>query len=115
MTVSRALSALATETAFALAFADQRPTLDDVRALVEADAIPVAMILKGVEGAAARFRRPLRHCPSPNAAGWKLGHIERAGLDARGSIAAHSERYPSSGGSPGPGHRMSAAEQAGRD
>jgi hypothetical protein len=74
--------------AFALACAGERPTLDDVRTLVEADAIPVAMILKSVERGAARFRRILGQCPSPNAAGWKLGHFARAGLNARGPVEA---------------------------
>jgi hypothetical protein len=72
--------------AFALACAGERPTLDEIRALVEADAIPVAMILKSVERGAARFRRVLGQCPSPNAAGWTLGHLEPAGLNARGRI-----------------------------
>jgi hypothetical protein len=74
--------------AFTLACGGEQPTVDDIRARIEADAIPVAMVLKRAEREAARFRRVLGEGPSPNAAGWKLGHLAPAGLNARGPVEA---------------------------
>ena len=57
--------------AFALAVLGKTPSLDWVRDQVETDCVPVAMILKGSERAAARFTCTLGRIESPNAAGWK--------------------------------------------
>lgn len=73
--------------AYALACRGVTCTLDDVRALLAADEIPVAMIFKGAERAGARYRRTLGAGGTADA-GWKLGHIDGVGLRTAGLITA---------------------------
>lgn len=73
--------------AYALACRGVTCALDDVRALLAADEIPVAMIFKGAERAGARYRRTLGVGGTADA-GWKLGHVEGVGLRTAGPITA---------------------------
>jgi hypothetical protein len=66
--------------AYIKALREECPSLDEVRALLANDAIPVAMIQKAKEKPCARY-----HCTRPknfnvNEFGWKLAHIEGVGL-----------------------------------
>jgi hypothetical protein len=69
--------------AYTLASAGQCPTLNDIRALVEGDRIPIAMIHKAVEKPIARYRCCLSKAHDVNAHGWKLAHISAVGLNTR--------------------------------
>ena len=76
-------------------------TLDDVRALLAADQIPVAMAFSRVEKEAARYRCTRSSIPNPNALGWKVAHIDDVGLGYTGNVievsisalAAHHKRF----------------------
>ena len=72
--------------AFATACAGECPAIAEVRSLLDAECIPVAMILGGAEKVGAKYRQTLGRISSPNAAGWKLAHIEDVGLGSRGSL-----------------------------
>lgn len=73
--------------AYALACSGATPTLAEVRALLGADEIPVAMIFKGAERAGARYRRTLGAGGTADA-GWKLGYVEAVGLRTAGPLTA---------------------------
>lgn len=73
--------------AYALACRGVTCTLDDVRALLAADEVPVAMIFKGAERAGARYRRTLGAGGTADA-GWKLGHIEPVGMRTAAPVTA---------------------------
>lgn len=70
----------------ALAFAEQCPTLDDVRGAIRADSIPVAMAFTRVEKEAAQYRCTRQAIAGPNELGWKVAHIEDVGLGYAGDI-----------------------------
>ena len=72
---------------FALAVLGEKPTLEWVRHQLESDAIPVAMILKASERAAAKFKCSLGRVVNPNAAGWKVSQ----GLASAGSVETTPE------------------------
>jgi hypothetical protein len=64
----------------ALALCGSRPSLDEVRAMLAQDRVPVAMVIKVSEKAEARFRCTRQSTPGPNQMGWKVAHIEDVGL-----------------------------------
>ena len=75
---------------YSLACTGVCPTVEQVKALLDRDQIPVAMILGTAEKERARYRQTLGRISSPNAAGWKLAHIEEVGLGSRGSLEGTS-------------------------
>jgi hypothetical protein len=77
--------------AFALAVLGETPTLAEIRNLITADAVPVAMVFKRVERLTARFKCNLRRVINPNDAGWKVAHIEGVGLSTNFSLVNFSE------------------------
>jgi hypothetical protein len=77
--------------AFALAVLDKTPTLDEVRDLIAADSVPVAMILKRIECSTARFKCTLGRVVNPNAAGWKVAHVKGVGLSSNLPLVDFSE------------------------
>ena len=76
---------------FALAVLDERPTLAWVREQLQADAIPVAMMLKPVERATAEFRCTLAKAVNPNAAGWKVAHVDGVRLASASAVESTAE------------------------
>lgn len=84
-----------------LALQGGTPSLDDIRELVAADRIPVAMVLKRTEKEGARYRCSRSPVPNPNTLGWKVAHIENVGLGYGGpllesplpDLAAHHKRF----------------------
>lgn len=72
--------------AFGKALRGEMPSLEEVRRAVDDDQIPVAMVLTVTERATAKFRRTLTAVDNLNAAGWKLGHIQRVGLGRRARL-----------------------------
>lgn len=77
------------------------PTLDDVRALLANDEIPVAMVISRLEKGAARYKCTRGSIPNPNTLGWKVAHIDDVGLGYTGGVldvtlpvlAAHHKRF----------------------
>jgi len=67
-----------------LALSGEQPTLKEVRAWIEQDAIPVGLALSAAEGKKAKYRCGLAGVPI-NGYGWKVCHIEPVGL-GRGDI-----------------------------
>ena len=65
--------------AYALACRGVTYSLDEIRRLLAADAVPVAMIFTREERAGAHYRRALGKSGTAEA-GWKLGHIDGVGL-----------------------------------
>jgi hypothetical protein len=59
--------------AFTLALQGQRPTIEQVRELIEARKIPVEFTRLGAYG-------------ELNKAGWKLAHVQKLGLNVRGPL-----------------------------
>jgi hypothetical protein len=84
-----------------LALGAVMPSLSDVRAILERDEIPVAMAFKRSEKDGAKFRCTRAMIDGPNAAGWKVAHIEDVGLGYTGpldqiaiaDLAAHFVRF----------------------
>lgn len=73
--------------AYVMASKGECPSLQDIRALLAKDEIPVAMIQKTVEKPTAKY-----HCTLPkkfnvNEYGWKLAHIQGVGLNNRTHIS----------------------------
>jgi hypothetical protein len=66
--------------AFALAVLGETPSLEDIRKASAEDRIPVAMILKAGERAAAGYKCTLNNVVNPNSAGWKIAHIDGVGF-----------------------------------
>lgn len=64
------------------------PSLQDIRALLSEDAIPVAMIQKAIEKPAAKYHCTLTRQFNVNEYGWKLAHIQAVGLNNRTHISA---------------------------
>lgn len=77
--------------AFAQAVLGKQPSLEDIRRLIEADQVPVAMALKAKERATARYSCTLGDDVSPNAFGWKVAHVDSVGLTSRTSLLNHAE------------------------
>ena len=69
--------------AFAQAVLGERPSFGDLRRLIAADRVPVAMILPAKEEAAATYRCTLGKGVNPNAYGWKVAHVDAVGLSSR--------------------------------
>lgn len=84
-----------------LAFQGAKPTLDDVRRLVQEDRVPVAMVISRAEKEGATYRCTRGDVPNPNQLGWKVAHIDDVGLGYGGHIldvtlpvlAAHHKRF----------------------
>lgn len=72
--------------AFTLACAEKVPTLAEVRAMLASDAIPVVMIQKAAEKAAAKYHCTLSSEFDVNRKGWKLAHVKPVGLNTRTSL-----------------------------
>ncbi|NTV47715.1 MAG: hypothetical protein HGB11_14620 [Chlorobiales bacterium] len=64
------------------------PSLQDIRALLAEDAIPIAMIQKAVEKPSAQYHCTLARRFNVNDYGWKLAHIQGVGLKNRTHISA---------------------------
>ncbi len=62
-----------------LALNGERPALDQIRAWIAGDAIPVGLALSAAEGRTAKYRCGLAGVPI-NKRGWKVCHIEPVGL-----------------------------------
>lgn len=77
--------------AFACAVLGETPTLDDIRAAMAEDRIPVAMVLKGSERNSARYKCLLSQAKNPASRGWKIAHIQPVGLRSRGLLMGISE------------------------
>jgi hypothetical protein len=72
--------------AYVVASSGECPSLDEIRALLAKDLVPIAMIQKGVEKPNAKYHCPLRKEFDVNGFGWKLAHIEAVGLNTRTSL-----------------------------
>jgi hypothetical protein len=79
--------------AFAAAVLGKTPTIEVVREMISSDAIPVAMILKSVERQTAQYKCTLSQVANPNAAGWKVAHIEGVGLATSIPLIDLDERH----------------------
>jgi hypothetical protein len=77
--------------AFGFAMLGRVPTLSDVRDLLTADAIPVAMMLKTVEKPLAHYKCTLRGVVTPNLLGWKVAHVQEVGLSTKEPLTAIHE------------------------
>ena len=73
--------------AFALAVLGGTPALEDIRKASVGDRIPVAMILKAAERAAAQYKCTLNSVVNPNSFGWKVAHIDGVGLGNRTNVS----------------------------
>lgn len=71
--------------AFTQACAGVRPSIDDIRSLLENDRIPVAMIQKEKERQIASYHCRLSAEFNVNIRGWKLAHIRNVGIGRGGS------------------------------
>lgn len=69
--------------AFTLACEGRVPSIEDIRAWLAQDAIPMVMIQKSIEKQGAKFHCTLRKEHDVNRRGWKLGHIRPVGLNTR--------------------------------
>ncbi|MHC2069405.1 hypothetical protein ACYFX5_18170 [Bremerella sp. T1] len=65
---------------YSLALQGKCPTINEIQELINADRIPVAMILKSIERNRATYRYSLSRTENLNRVGWKLAHIEPIGL-----------------------------------
>ena len=74
--------------AYVMASNGECPSLQDIRALLAKDAIPVAMIQKTVEKPTAKYHCTLTRKFNVNEYGWKLAHIQNVGLNNRTHISA---------------------------
>jgi hypothetical protein len=64
----------------ALAYNDLCPSLDEVKAMLAGDKIPIAMVMKAIERPGATYRCTRQTVEGPNARGWKVAHIRDVGL-----------------------------------
>lgn len=74
--------------AYVMASNGECPSLQDIRALLAKDAIPVAMIQKAIEKPSAQYHCTLARRFNVNEFGWKLAHIQGVGLNNRTHISA---------------------------
>lgn len=72
--------------AYTLALAGKKPSLSDIRTLVENDQIPIGMILTREERSSSQYSCPLTLEFNLNQKGWKLAHIQDVGLNQRTPI-----------------------------
>jgi hypothetical protein len=70
---------------FGLAIEDVRPTLDNIRCMLKADQIPVAMAYKAKEKQVAQFKCTT-HPRNLNLFGWKICHVDKVGLGFKGEL-----------------------------
>lgn len=77
--------------AFTNAILGTMPTLEEIHSFINQDSIPVAMIMKTSEKKKAKYHCTLRGSINPNAAGWKVCHIQGVGLATRTPIAEIDE------------------------
>jgi hypothetical protein len=77
--------------AFAQAILGKKPSLEEIKSQIEADAIPVAMILKSAEKPNAKYRCTLGRVVNPNSFGWKVAHVEPVGLSTKVPLVSISE------------------------
>jgi hypothetical protein len=73
--------------AYVMASNGECPSLDDIRARLAKDEIPVAMIQKVVEKPSAKYHCTLPRKFNVNEYGWKLAHIQGVGLNNRTHIS----------------------------
>jgi hypothetical protein len=71
---------------FSSAFSDLRPTLAEIKVLIENDEIPVAMAMSRLERQAAHFRCTRSSVRNPNQLNWKVCHKRPFALQAHGEI-----------------------------
>lgn len=69
-----------------LALQGKCPSLEDIRASIRNDAVPVAMAMTKAERDGARFKGTRAEFAELNALGWKVCHKVPVGLRQRGSI-----------------------------
>ena len=72
--------------AYVMASNGECPSLQDIRAFLAKDVIPVAMIQKAVEKPIAKYHCTLTKRFNVNEYGWKLAHIRGVGLKNRTHI-----------------------------
>jgi hypothetical protein len=71
---------------YMLAFAGEKPSIEDIRVFLERDEIPVSMVVDRQMKARSRYLCSKVSVPNPNKLGWKVCHIKRVGLGGRGSV-----------------------------
>ncbi|CAZ88160.1 conserved hypothetical protein [Thiomonas arsenitoxydans] len=74
--------------AYVMATNGECPSPQDIKALLEKDAIPVAMIQNAAERTVAKYHCRLARRFNVNKYGWKLAHIQGVGLNNRNPISA---------------------------
>lgn len=72
---------------FIQAYEAARPSIGDIRGLVEQRALPVALALKAGERALAEFRGLRGDFKNPNDLGWRVCHKQAVGIRQRGLLA----------------------------
>lgn len=72
---------------FVQAYAGVRPTLAEIKALVERREMPVALALKAHERPLAQFRAVRGGFENPNELGWRVCHKHPVGIRQRGALA----------------------------
>jgi hypothetical protein len=72
--------------AYVMASRGKCPSLDDIRAMLDEDSIPVALIQKAAERPHAKYHCTLDSQFNVNEFGWKLAHIVRVGLNTRAAL-----------------------------
>jgi hypothetical protein len=71
---------------YMLAFAEARPTLDDIKGYFSRDEIPVAMVMDREMLARSRYKRSLGTEANANTRGWKVCHRRRVRLQGGGTV-----------------------------
>lgn len=72
---------------YCAAFSDLRPSLTDIKRLIDNDEIPVAMAMSTQERQAARYRCMRSSFRNPNRLNWKVCHKQPVALRSRGHIS----------------------------
>jgi hypothetical protein len=78
---------------YMLAFAEARPTLDDVQGYFERDEIPVAMVTDQEMVSRSRYRRSRVTVANPNILRWKVCHRRKVALRGRGTVKHRDITY----------------------
>jgi len=71
---------------YMLAFAKEKPSIEDIRGFLKRDEIPVSMVVDGEMNARSRYRCSLVAGLNPNKLGWKVCHIQKVGLGRRRTV-----------------------------
>jgi hypothetical protein len=71
---------------YMLAFASEKPRLEDIQSYLDRDEIPVAMVVDGEMVARSRYKCRRVKVPNPNVLCWKVCHRRRVALSGRGTV-----------------------------